>query len=454
MKKTLLSLAVASAITTSLFADAETDALKAQVKALMERLDALEKKSNEYAEGAAVTNEKTNSLIQEVADSKVMDSFGEYNGESYAGMSPGISKVYTNKNKLSVGGYGKVDYTNYRDQGTTTKNGITKTRDKADAYRAVLYFGYRFTDSIILNSEIEFEHGGSAEEGETEVEMLALDFLVDEYLNFRVGTYVLPIGLVAVNHEPTLFNPVSRPTTEVDIVPSTWFENGGMVYGSMLDGTFMYKTGIVAGFDATKGSDLRHMRSKGSKSAADDAGYFVRLDYSPINEINIAGSYYYGKAGQNASSTVAASDPITGSNYANLNDVDVNLWEVHATGKYAGFEANAMYATHKIGSAEEVARFHHDKATDKAFGYYANLNYTYGAWVPFVQYEVTNKYDRGIKADGSSFSYEDTKQTTLGFNWKPHPQVVLKADYVWKDDGKEHETVNDDRMELGMGFVF
>ncbi|HIC44441.1 MAG TPA: hypothetical protein EYO73_09235 [Sulfurimonas sp.] len=443
MKKILISLAVASLLTTSLFADAETDALRAQLKAMTERLDAMETKTSE-------TEEKTDSLLQEVADSKVADSFGNYSGESYAGMSPGASKVYTNKNKLSVGGYGKVDYTNYRNQGTTTKDGVTKTKDKADAYRAVLYFGYRFTDNIILNSEIEFEHGGSAENGETEVEMLALDFLVNKSLNFRVGTYVLPIGLVAVNHEPTLFNTVARPTTEVDIIPSTWFENGAMVYGDIVEG-LRYQTGIVAGFDATKGSDLRKMRSKGSKSAADDAGYFARIDYSPIEGLNIAGSYYYGNAGQNASTTVGG----TGANEAvSLNDVDVNLWEVHATAKLAGFEANVMYATHKIGSAEEVARFHNNKATDEAFGYYANLNYTYGDWVPFAQYEVTNKYDKGVNADSTTFSYEDTKQTTIGLNWKPHPQVVLKADYVFADKGEEGKTVDDDRFELGMGFVF
>jgi len=193
------------------------------------------------------------------------------------------------------------------------------------------------------------------------------------------------------------------------------------------------------------------MRSKGSKSAADDAGYFARIDYSPIEGLNIAGSYYYGNAGQNASTTVGG----TGANEAvSLNDVDVNLWEVHATAKLAGFEANVMYATHKIGSAEEVARFHNNKATDEAFGYYANLNYTYGDWVPFAQYEVTNKYDKGVNADSTTFSYEDTKQTTIGLNWKPHPQVVLKADYVFADKGEEGKTVDDDRFELGMGFVF
>jgi len=437
MKKTLISLAVASAISTSLFADAETDALKAQLKILMQRLDALESKNRGYEERTAdleaeskANNEKTDSIVQEMADSKVLDSFGNYNGESYVGMAPGASKVYTNKNKLSIGGYGKVDYVNYRD-GTNT--------DTSDSYRAVLYFGYRFTDNIILNSEIEFEHGGS----ETEIEMLALDFLVNEYVNFRVGTYVLPIGLVNVNHEPTLFNPVNRPNTERDIIPSTWFENGGMVYGSVLDETISYKTGIVSGFNASKGNGtLRKMRSNGITSAAEDAGYYLRLDYTPSEYFNIAGSYYYGDAGQDQTS---------------LNKVDINLWEVHATAKFAGFEANALYAKHEIGDAQAVSKFHAQDATKKAFGYYANLNYTYNDWIPFIQYEVSNAFDEGYRATGVKTNYADKKDITFGINWKPHPQVVLKADYIVgkQDDGTNTgKDENNDRFELGMGFVF
>ncbi len=448
MRKTLISLAVASAVTTSLFADAQTDDLKAQLKALTERLNTIEKKSGE-------TEEKTDSLLVELANSKISDSFGQYTGESYAGMSPGISKVYTNKNKLSVGGYGKVDYTNNRDQKTTTVNKgaadeYTKTKDTTDAYRAVLYFGYRFTDNIILNTEIEFEHGGSAEHGETEVEMLALDFLVNDYANFRVGTYVVPIGRVALNHEPTLFNTVKRPTTEVNIIPSTWFENGAMVYGSVMDSTLSYQTGIISGFDATESTTLRSMRSKGSKSPSQDAGYFLRLDYEPNDNFAVAGSYYYGGAGQGASDNGSA---------VSLSEVDVSLWEVHATAKMAGFELNALYATHEIGGAADLAQWHGidgkpKEATKEAFGYYANLNYTYGDWVPFAQYEVSNKFDKGVDELGTKFSYEDTTETTLGLNWKPHPQVVLKANYVIAETGKKDSKVDDDRFELGMGFVF
>lgn len=431
MKKTLLSLAVSSAIASTVFADAQTEALKAQLKELMQRLEKIEKKS-------AATEEKTDSLLLEMANSKVSDSFGEYTGKTYAGMGPGASKVYVNKNKLSVGGYGKVDYVNYRDKASAA-NG--KTNDLADAYRAVLYFGYRFSDDIILNSEIEFEHGGldaNGNGGEVEIEMLALDFLNNQYANFRVGTYVLPIGLVNVNHEPTLFNSVNRPTTEKNVIPSTWYENGVMAYGSV--GDLEYKTGIVAGFDATKSATLRGMRSKGRQSAAADGGYYLRLDYTPSDMLTLSGSYYTGSADQGVTA---------------LQGVNINLYEVHAVAKMAGFELSALYAQHDIGSADKLAAFHAKDATKKAMGYYANLNYTMGKWVPFARYEVSNKYDKGIDATGNAFSYSDDRDIVLGLNWKPHPQVVLKADYIIGESGQKNAAaIDNDRFELGMGFVF
>ncbi|MDF1880396.1 carbohydrate porin [Sulfurimonas sp. MAG313] len=443
MKKTLISLAVASIVTSSLFADAQTDALKSELKALTERLNSIETQTVE-------TEEKTDSLLQEVADSKVADSFGNYNGQSYAGMAPGASKVYTNKNKLSIGGYGKVDYINYRDQTTKTSAGTTKTADQSNSYRAIIYVGYRFTDNIIFNSEIEFEHGGDT----VEVEQLSLDFLVNDMLNFRVGTYVVPIGLVSVNHEPTLFNPVNRPLTERNIIPSTWYENGGMVYGSFIDSTLSYRTGIVSGFNASKGATLRKMRGEGKKSAADDAGYYLRLDYAPSENFNIAGSYYYGNAGQNSSKSIANGAVVD----VNLEDVSINLYEVHATAKYAGFEANALYAVHKISDADKVAIFNGKDATKEGFGYYANLNYTYGDWVPFAQYEVSNAFDSGYQADGiTATNYANQKDITFGINWKTHPQIVLKADYiVGKLDDRTNTgtAINNDRFELGMGYVF
>ncbi|TXL04824.1 hypothetical protein BMR09_11455, partial [Methylococcaceae bacterium CS3] len=64
----------------------------------------------------------------------------------------------------------------------------------------MLYFGYKFNDSIILNSEIEFEHSSTPKSGSVSVEMMALDFLIDPLLNVRAGLMLAPMGFVNLIH--------------------------------------------------------------------------------------------------------------------------------------------------------------------------------------------------------------------------------------------------------------
>ena len=67
------------------------------------------------------------------------------------GHAPGASKIYDLAHGLSIGGYGEGFYRKLVDDDGGKK-------DRADLLRLVLYTGYKFTDNIIFNAEIEFEH--------------------------------------------------------------------------------------------------------------------------------------------------------------------------------------------------------------------------------------------------------------------------------------------------------
>ncbi|HKJ24435.1 MAG TPA: hypothetical protein VKB65_06405, partial [Myxococcota bacterium] len=71
------------------------------------------------------------------------------------GLGPAASKIYGMERGLSIGGYGEANYRTFVDD----KNG--EDRDRADFLRLVLYFGYKFTEKIVFNSEIEFEHAST-----------------------------------------------------------------------------------------------------------------------------------------------------------------------------------------------------------------------------------------------------------------------------------------------------
>jgi hypothetical protein len=318
--------------------------------------------------------------------------------------------------KISFGGYGKMDYTNYQD---------VDGKDKLDLYRFIMYIGYQFSDNIKLVSEIEWEHGGREKTGGYGIiEQAYLDFKVNEALNFKVGHVIVPVGMVNLYHEPTAFYAVARPEVEKHIIPSTWHENGVIAHGKLGNG-FSYQAGMVASLNASTTNDegdtelissIRSMRQNGQKSKAEDFSFVGRLDYSAAG-FNLGGSYYTGEAGQGVSGV----------------DVATTVAEIHAGFNYAGFNIKGLYAMNEIADDSNAV-------STKGAGYYAMAGYTIGEFTPFAQYESYTKDD----------NKEDIKITTVGVNYNPTANVVLKADYVMYDK----RGTDNDRFELGLGYNF
>ena len=188
---------------------------------LEERVKALEEQNNVLAEEVLATQTGGFTLVD--------------TEKSYNGMGPAASKVYFSKNPLSIGGYGEMFYA--KPEGKD---------DYADVYRFITYFGYKFNDWIVLNTEIEFEHGADSNNGgKVVVEFFYLDFLLSQEANLRLGHVLAPMGLINLRHEPTLFNTVQRPDIEKYLLPSTWHENGALVYGRFDNLDLEYTAGMI-----------------------------------------------------------------------------------------------------------------------------------------------------------------------------------------------------------------
>ena len=143
---------------------------------------------------------KTDILSQEVEKLRTNLAIPEEKQlKSAYGLGPAASKVYQVGKGLSIGGYGEGFY-----QNIVGDKGAEKS--KADMERMVMYVGYKFTDSIIMNSELEFEHGstgeGAEEKGEVSAEFVSLDFLLNPKINVRTGLLLMPMGLINRMHEP------------------------------------------------------------------------------------------------------------------------------------------------------------------------------------------------------------------------------------------------------------
>jgi len=131
--------------------------------------------------------------------------------ERQFGLGRAASKVYRSRG-VSLGGYGEMLYENFaaeRDSGIPSGS-----KDQLDFLRAVLYTGYKWSDRVVFNSELEVEHATtSGQIGEVSLEFGYLDFLIDPRFNVRAGLLLMPVGLVNELHEPTAFLGAPRGTS-------------------------------------------------------------------------------------------------------------------------------------------------------------------------------------------------------------------------------------------------
>lgn len=374
--------------------------------------------------------------------------------KSAYGMGPAASKVYGLTRGLSVGGYGEASYRNFVNDETRVRTGQfsnsfapKRENDTMDFTRAILYVGYKFTDSIVFNSELEIEHAN-----EIFLEFGTLDFLWKDSLNAKAGLMLLPVGWLNEIHEPPFFYGVNRPDVESLIIPSTWRENGFGIFGSFGE-LVHYKLFGVNGMRGSKFSTagLRGGRQKGSKALANDLAAVGRLDFTPAPGLIFGGSFYVGNSGQDENGVGG-----------NLPGALTTLFDVHAQWKWRDLHLRGLYTMSFIKDAGDLTRAIDPGApfgiAKTMLGGYAEVAYDIWHWFesgerrlePFYRFEF---YDTQWDTPGA-FSRDRTKRIwshTVGMQFKPVPNVVLKADYRNRSpqDGKVADEFN-----MGIGYAF
>lgn len=391
---------------------------------------------------------KTDVLSQEVEKLRTNLSIPEEaKYKSMYGLGPAASKIYSVGKGLSIGGYGEANYqANVGDKANNV--------DNADLERLVLYAGYKFTDNILFNSEIEFEHAttgeGDEEKGEVSVEFAALDFFIDPIANIRAGLVLIPMGFINQIHEPPFFFGNNRPEVEQRIIPSTWREVGVGLFGQITP-ELTYTTYVVNGLNAEEfASDgIREGRGGGSNAKAENFAYVGRLDYAPavLPGFSVGGSAYVGNAGQNQS--FAGQTP----------DVFTQLYEAHAQWKYRGLEWRALGSWGHIDDAEILSAVKGETIGTENYGWYTEIGYdvmphfihdTAQYLAPFFRFEKMDTIAKAPNGFADDLS-QDREIYQFGLQYKPIPNVVIKADY--RNRSAKRGELSDD-FNLGFGFIF
>ena len=405
--------------------------------------------------------EKTDVTIDEIDSLRKIFAVPEESGlASYSGLGPAASKVYQRDSGLSIGGYGEVRF-----------RGQVADKDKSqnvfDALRMVLYAGYKFNDWIVFNSELEFEHGGTGGGGSVSTEFMTLDFLFCDCFNVRAGLVLVPMGIVNEIHEPTFYFGAARPEVERRIIPSTWRENGAGLYGTIAE-RVDYRIYAINGMDASGFGDngLRGGRQKGSEALADHWAVVARIDAELIRGVDVGGSIYHGKSGQNGSITRDVNDE---TDTLNVPDSDTTIWEVHGRATYAGVTVRGLFTQSILSDTALLSLATGDTIAQTMQGGYLELAYDVMPLIlpdsemtlePFYRYErldtqhkVKESAIAALAPEGTTTRNANRDQTihVVGLQYKPHPQVVIKLDYRnINSAGKELP----DEVQAGIGFVF
>lgn len=341
--------------------------------------------------------------------------------------------------KTTVGGYGELHYNNL-------SNGQGTDKKLLDFHRFVLFVNHEFNDEIRFFSELEVEHAymndnndgsGDTSSGEVGIEQAFVQFDLSEETKANVGILLIPAGIINRRHEPPTFYGVERNPVEKNIIPTTWAESGAMLTGQYSSG-FRYDAAITSGLDG--GTNIRSGRQKNSYATANNLAATGRVKYT-------------GKPGLELSATVQYQDDMTQDTSDEIGNAI--LTEAHVRWQITDLTLTALYANWDIDVKDTASQ--DDKDKDNQNGGYLEASYKFNpAWGVFVR---QNEWDNGGFVTSGSTSQS---QTDIGFNYWPHENVVLKADYQMQSDYQKFDSVTGttktvagfDGFNLGLGYQF
>ncbi|HET8946982.1 MAG TPA: hypothetical protein VFQ07_08360, partial [Candidatus Polarisedimenticolia bacterium] len=419
---------------------------------LARRLEALEREvaalKGELARGGRATDpeleKRIEALSKEIERLRLGEAAAPEAKESVLGFGPAASKVYRSHRGVSVGGYGEMLFTNPDD--TADDGSASGEVATADLLRAVLYFGYKWNDHLLFNSEIEVEHAVSAsdKEGEVEVEFAYVDYRRSDGFGARGGLLLVPMGFLNELHEPPIFFGATRPEVEQAIIPTTWRELGGGVYGG--HGPIAWKGYLVtslnsAGFTADEG--IREGRQEGSEAVAEDLALTARVDWTVRPGLLLGAAGFSGKTAQ-------ANPGVDGAR--------VVQYEGHAEWRWKGLQVRGLYVRTSLDDAAEVGVLTGEAVGSQMNGYYGEVGWNVLSLkkgsrqelFPFVRYESLDtqaEVPAGTLADPAN----DRTVHTVGLHYRPIPNLALKAD--WQGFSNNAGT-GVDRVNLALGWLF
>ena len=390
-------------------------------------------------------------------------------------------------NRLHVGGYGEVafsrnfysdNYLRYSEPGK-----YKGSHGRFDLPHVVVYLGYDFGKGWSFSSEIEFEHGGTEsaveieteEAGEYEKEIerggeVALEqfYIQKEFvpqLKLRAGMQVVPVGATNAHHEPNQFFGVYRPEGENTIFPCTWHEISISLSGRA--GDWSYTGMFLPGLDSERFGNQSWIHD-GSASPfefkiANNYAFAGRVDNYSVKGLRLGISAYVGNSFRNTLYPTS-SDKNNG---------------IHGTVSIASFDfkyenhgilARGNFDYGHLSDAAHISRFNismsknstskrQEVASDvvvagveagyNLFSLIPDMKVSGQKFYVFGRYDYYNSMYK--MESGTPLQWCKRNKVSVGVNWLPVPQIIVKGDYTYGILDKKYN--NEPAINIGIAYV-
>ncbi|MBR1883145.1 MAG: hypothetical protein IJ808_09100 [Muribaculaceae bacterium] len=391
------------------------------------------------------------------------------------------------KPRLTLGGYGEAvasrmfysnNYKRYTDA-TLYKN--APSFGQVDLPHVVFFVGYDFGHGWTLGSEIEFEHGGTEsaiemeeEEageyeseiergGEVALEQFWLQKSFSEKINIRAGHIIVPVGGTNYGHMPTEFFTVYRPEGENTILPCTWHETGVSLWGRA--GKWRYEAMVLAGLDADRFNNKNWIHGgSGSpyefKMATALAGA-ARIDNYSVSGLRLSVSGYVGNSANNTLNATGKYQGLHGTVAIGAFDFLYDNHNVVARGNFDyGHLSNSLEITAANKASRKDSPSPKNSVAEAAIAMGVEAGYNAAAHIAalaargqrlylFGRYDYYDSMYKTVASMADETMWSRQK-VTLGFNYYPIKQIVVKGE--WSDRMFKKQYNDEQTISLGIAY--
>lgn len=354
--------------------------------------------------------------------------------------------LFRSGDKFSAGGYVDIELN------------ANETSSSFTAHRFVPFLYGQISDRVSVASEIEFEYGGAVAgdeetDGEIKVEFAQVDFMMAEWLQFRGGVLLSPLGRFNLNHDSPVNDLTERPLVDQQIIPTTLSEAGMGFFGTIEPGEsslLTWEAYLVNGFNeeilATEdGEPTGEVRIRGGRGSArtdnNNARSFVgRLGYSPMLGLDLGLSAHTGRYTDRASSSES-----------------LTITAIDAHFNRGLLELLGEYAHASTGLPNDVELSGSDNVGQDGFYVQANVHFLAG-----VAHSMPNSVLTGVlRFDQVDFDTDTTgdrnRRLAIGLNFRPTEDTAFKLDVTrgWRADrGSDTDGLPNDSAHFSVATYF